>query len=86
MEIYVLPRIHKRHPELTAEDVISAFRSTFIEAQRENGTWVCIGLDRNGRNVEMVYAQEGDGILIYRAMTPPTKKTRKELNDLGGRR
>lgn len=84
MEIYVLPRVHERHPELSKEDVLTAFRSVMVEARRGNDTWVCIGLDGRGRDVEMVYRQRGDLVVIYHAMTPPTKKTRSEIDQLHG--
>lgn len=74
MEIYVLPRVHERHPELSTEDVIAAFRSVMLDARRDNGTWVCIGLDGRGRDVEMVYKQLGDNVLIYHAMTRPQRR------------
>jgi hypothetical protein len=86
LEIYVLPRVHERHPELSVEDVLAAFRSVMVDARRDNGTWVCIGLDGRGRDVEMVYEQRGDRVLIYHAMTPPTKKTRSEIARLRGGR
>ena len=86
MEIYVLPRVHERHPELSVEDVLTAFRSVMVEARRINDTWVCIGLDGRGRDVEMVYRQRGDLVVIYHAMTPPTKKTRSEIDRLRGER
>lgn len=84
MKIYVLPRVHERHPELSEEDVLTAFRSVMVEARRDNGTWVCIGLDGRGRDVEMVYAQQEDSVLIYHAMTLPTKKTMNEISHLHG--
>ena len=40
----------KRHPELSVEDVLAAFRSVMVDARRDNGTWVCIGLDGRGCN------------------------------------
>lgn len=79
MRVYILPRVHKRHPELTDEDVLTAFHSIMIDARRDNETWVCIGLDSRGRNVEIVYKQIGEDVLIYHAMTPPTKKIKIEL-------
>nr|WP_216656914.1 hypothetical protein [Bifidobacterium sp. DSM 109963] len=79
-----MPRVHERHPELDAEDVLTAFRSIMMDALRENGTWVAIGLDGHGRDVEMVYKQIADRVLIYHAMTPPTKKTLNEINSLHG--
>ena len=82
VEVYVLPRVHERHPELTVDDVLAAFRSVMVDARREDGTWVCIGLDGNGRDVEMVYKQVGGRVLIYHAFTPPTKKLRNEIERL----
>ena len=34
----------------------------------------------------MVYKQLNDSVLIYHVMTPPTKKTLKEINQLEGKR
>ncbi|OZG58910.1 hypothetical protein BEUL_2321 [Bifidobacterium eulemuris] len=79
MQIYVLPRVHERHPDLSDEDVLTAFASVMTDARRDNDTWICIGLDGRGRNVEMVYRQLGDRVLIYHAMTPPTKKIKHEI-------
>lgn len=86
LKIYVLSRVHERHPELTSEDVLTAFRSVMKDARRADGIWVAIGLDGHGRDVEMVYKQLNDSVLIYHAMTPPTKKTLKEINQLEGKR
>lgn len=86
LKIYVLSRVHERHPELTSEDVLTAFRSVMKDARRADGTWVAIGLDGHGRDVEMVYKQLNDSVLIYHVMTPPTKKTLKEINQLEGKR
>lgn len=86
LKIYVLSRVHERYPELTSEDVLTAFRSVMKDARRADGTWVAIGLDGHGRDVEMVYKQLNDSVLIYHAMTPPTKKTLKEINQLEGKR
>ena len=72
--------------EPTSGDVLTAFRSVMRDARRGNGTWVAIGLDGRGRDVEMVYKQVGDSVLIYHAMTPPTKKTLKEIGRLNHER
>ena len=34
----------------SVEDVLAAFRSVMVDARRDNGTWVCIGLDGRGCN------------------------------------
>lgn len=72
--IYVLPRIHERHPELTAKDVLTAFRSAMQEVRRNDGTWMLVSLDGRGRNVEVLYAEKNGMVVIYHAFTPPTKK------------
>ncbi|MCB4877176.1 hypothetical protein [Bifidobacterium pseudocatenulatum] len=82
MKIYVLPRIHERHPELTAEDVLTAFRSAMQEVRRDDGTWMLVGLDGRGRNVEVLYAEKNGMVVIYHAFTPPTKKFLNEMNQL----
>jgi hypothetical protein len=79
MEVYVLNRVHQRHPELSNEDVLTAFHSVEVDARRDNGTWVCIGLDGKGRDVEIVYAIHEESVLIYHAMTPPTRKMINEI-------
>ena len=84
MRILILDRVHERHPELTADDVVAAFRSVMREARRADGAWLAIGLDGRGRDVEMVYKQIGDRVLIYHAMTPPTKRTLQEVDNLKG--
>ena len=86
MEIYVLPRVHERHPELSVEDVLAAFGSVMTDARRNNGTWVCIGLDGHGRNVEIAYRQIDDRVLIYHAMTPPSKKITHEIDRIRSQR
>lgn len=63
----MLPKIHERHPELTVDEVLTAFHSVMIDVRRSNDTWVCIGRDSRGRNVEMVYRQRDDYVLIYHA-------------------
>lgn len=82
MRIQVLDRVHARHPELTEKDVVTAFRSVMADAERGDGTWIAVGLDGRGRNVEMVYKMAGDTAVIYHAFTPPTNKFLKELEAL----
>lgn len=87
MKIAVLPRIHERHPDVVPDDVMSAFTNQFIHVQRANGSWVGLGSDSHNRLLEMAYLQNDDyEIVIYHAMTPPTKKFVKEIERLTGRR
>ena len=82
MRIQVLDRVSQRRPELSEEDVVTAFRSVMIDAERQSGAWMAIGLDGRGRNVELLYKVAGDMVVIYHAFTPPTKKFRRELDQL----
>ena len=82
MRIYVLDRVHEHHPELSEKDVVTAFRSVMVEAERGSGTWMAIGLDGRGRNVEMLYSVVDGDVLVYHAFTPPTKKFRREPDRL----
>ncbi|MUH59231.1 hypothetical protein GSD1FS_0548 [Bifidobacterium sp. GSD1FS] len=82
VKIQVLDRVTFRHPELSEEDVVIAVRSVMVDAQRESGAWMAIGLDGRGRNVELLYRVAGDVLVVYHAFTPPTKKFRRELDQL----
>lgn len=86
MKIQVLDRVTERHPELSEEDVVTAFRSVMTDAERESGAWMAIGLDGRGRNVELLYRVVGGDVLIYHAFIPPTKKFRHEIDQLRRRR
>lgn len=81
-DVFVHPRIFDRHPELREEDVLSAWRNALEMARRDSGEGVCYvaaGFDPNGRLIEMVAMRNEGEFLIYHAMTPPSKKTMKEL-------
>ena len=86
-DMVVHPRIHERHPDITDADVAAAWDNVLLSAPRDDGTgsWVSIGMDGNGRLLEMVSIHNAAGQwLVYHAMTPPSKKTLKELG--AGRR
>lgn len=84
--VLVHPRITQRHPELSPEDVETAFKSQLDSFYRiQENQWVIIGLDANGRLIEIVAVIEGELIKIFHAMTPPSKKTLREIG-LGGKR
>ena len=82
-DVRVLGRVMERHPELTMEDVLSAWANTVTVAFRADGDrerQIGVGSDPNGRLVEMVAVRTDDGgWLIYHAMTPPSHKTLTEL-------
>lgn len=83
-------RVVARHPNLSEADVLSAWSNAIAIVRRETAEadfYVAVGFDANSRPIEMVAVKEDDGsMLIFHAMTPPTKKTLRELRVEGGRR
>ena len=79
--IGVHPRIARRHPEVTPDDVATAMRWMIRYKQRSTGEWLAVGLDGHGRLVELVYQydEEGDFFFVFHGMTPPSGKTLREL-------
>ena len=81
MNVIVHPRISQRHGDVRVEDIPYAWEhyivgAVRVPAERE----VRIGLDSQGRELEMVGVLLDDGSwLIYHAMTPPSKKTEREI-------
>lgn len=75
-------RIQKRHPELSAEDVREAWAFSLHAAVRHRSAfddYLVIGVDGQGRLIEMIAVRKDDGWLIYHANTPPTKRVLDEL-------
>jgi hypothetical protein len=72
-----------RHPEISSADVLSAWKNAVALIERrteEKDFLVALGLDGKGRLIEMISAREDDGaMMVFHAMTPPTKKTLREL-------
>lgn len=77
----VHPRIAKRHPEVTEDDVRAAMRGMIRYMRRSGGEWLAVGLDGHGRLVELVYRYDdaSDFFFVYHGMTPPSGKTLREL-------
>ena len=75
---------------MTDKDVLDAWDNIIHSKTRlEEQPYQCvaIGMDSVGRLVEMVAVRlKSSDMLIFHAKTPPTKKTLKELELLGGRR
>lgn len=79
-DVLIHPRIALRHPELDGADIICAWMNFEVAATRTPGEReLRIGRDPHGRELEMVGVLTIEGWLIYHAMTPPSKKTRKEV-------
>lgn len=89
MGILVLPRVTQRHPELSDDDVKSAWEYALKSAPRTPGDtseYVAIGFDGHGRLIEMIAMRNESGEwLIYHAMTPPTKRFMAEIMKRGGK-
>lgn len=76
-------RVHERHPELDDGDVEAAWESYCFAAVRIPGECeMRTGYDLQGRYIEMVGVLLADGAwLVYHAMTPPSKKTLREIEN-----
>lgn len=81
--IVVHGRVAQRHPELSPADVAAAWGNRVAEATRHGSfgeETVVVGFDGLGRVVEAVGVAQADGTtLVYHAMTPPSKKTLREV-------
>lgn len=79
--IGVHPRVSRRHPEVTPDDVAAAMRGMIRYKQRSTGEWVAVGLDGKGRLIELVYQYDegADFFFVFHGMTPPSGKTLREL-------
>lgn len=82
-EIYALDRIHERHPDVTKDDAIHAWRFCVRSMPRigkEPEEHVGIGYDAAGRLLEVVAIRNERGAwLVKHAQTPPQEKIKREL-------
>ena len=83
MKVIVHPRVAARHPQLSEGDVEYAWRHAYYEGIRQDSKnypeYLWLGCDLVGRELEMVGTLVEDGVLIYHANTPPSKRTRLEI-------
>lgn len=79
--IGVHPRVVRQHPEISPSDVVDAMRGMLGYRQRPSGEWLAIEVDGRNRLLELVYNFDDDEefFFVYHAMTPPSKKTLREL-------
>lgn len=75
-EPIIHPRIHERHPQISEHDVLDAWHGALLSAPRMDGSgsWITVGMDSNGRLLEMVSINRHGRWLIYHAMTPHRKR------------
>jgi len=80
--IEVAPRVTKRHPDLTDDDVRNAWDNTIrwsVRPQKDD-EYIAVGFDSSGRLIEMVALRTAiDTWVVYHEQTPPTKRTLLEL-------
>ena len=80
--IVVHHRVMERHPEITREDVITAWRNAIVVIIRNYtipDIYAAAGMDSRGRMLEMLGIDLDDGtLMIYHAMKL-TRKMRREL-------
>jgi hypothetical protein len=88
-KVFIHRRVSQRHFGLSEQDVLDAWINCIRSRPRIDKNpdeYIAVGLDRKGRAIEMTAKRSLDGDwLIYHAMTPPSKKTLREL-ELGGDR
>ncbi len=81
--VSVHPRVNERHPEIEPADVLAAWAGRLKQAKRAGKfaeETAAVGFDGKGRLLEMVAIERADGtFLVYHAMTPPSKKTLREI-------
>ena len=81
--ILVHPRVVKRHPELSVQQVRYAWEHALRSAPRvykDPHQHLAIGVDASGKQIESVAKILPDGsVLIYHAFSPPTRKALHEL-------
>lgn len=66
----------------TREDIHHAWDNRIASGHRESpfeDQVVAIGSDKKGRHIQMVAVNDWEGILIFHAMSPPTRKVIHEL-------
>lgn len=83
--VIVLERVFVRHPDLTLMDVRSAWEARIKTQYRlsdEKPYMVAVGAASSGRMLEMIAFEDGSDIVVFHALTPPTKKLLRELKML----
>lgn len=81
MRIDVHPRVTERHPDVTEDDVATAWRNA-VAMRRRNfdppSHVAAAGVDTKGRLIEMVGIEEEDGgVYVYHAMRLTVKMARE---------
>lgn len=82
-KVEIHPRVFRKHPQLSEEDILTAWENAYYEALRPESPnfpeYLWIGQDAKGRDVEMVGTMKEDGWLIYHANTPLSSRVVNEM-------
>jgi len=84
LKIEVHSRINEKRPDISDDDVVTAWRNAISMRQRDPDFpdyYAAAGFDTMGRLLQMiaVVSKRGDALIVYHAM-PVTRKMRRELN------
>lgn len=81
VRVRIHPRVGRKRPEISDEDVEAAFQSAIRSRARDTDPvqWVGIGTDRDGRLLEFIAVEQHDAWLVFHAM----KATKAVLTELG---
>ena len=82
MRVRVHPRVPAKRPDITEDDVRTAFEKALRSRGRETDPiqWVGVGMDRKGRLLEFIAVEdEPDGWLVFHSMVATTKV----INEVG---
>lgn len=81
--VVVLKRVTERHPDITEDEVLSAWDGRIKTQFRVDGDkpyLVSVGVAFSGKAIEMIAFEDDEDIVIFHAKTPPTKKLLREMN------
>ena len=84
--IEIVVHDHALKHDLSVEEIEYAWRNYIRQQHRESpeeDKILALGFDQKGRLIQMVARDQGEMILIYHAMTPPSLKVLRELNVVG---
>lgn len=80
--IEIVVHEHALKHDLGSEEIEYTWRNFVVQQHRASPNEdkiLAIGFDQMHRPVQMVARDQGDRVLIYHAMTPPSEKVLREL-------
>lgn len=80
--IEIVVHEHALKHDLGSEEIEYVWRNFVVQQHRASPNEdkiLAIGFDQMHRPVQMVARDQGDRVLIYHAMTPPSEKVLREL-------